>query len=331
MPSRDFSLYGAIDLGARQAAATRQQERQAAANSAGGAGAGAGAGGGGAGAAGGPYVVDVTDQTFNTEVVDRSRTVPVLVDFWAEWCGPCKQLGPLLEKLANEAAGKWVLAKVDIDASPQLAAYMQQMGVRGIPFVAVVVAGQLLPFLNGAAPEPQVRQAIDQLFDALRKEGILPEAPEAPEGSAEQGAGPGQPAGDPVYGDAEEALQKGDLDGAHAAFQRILEKNPQDSNAKRGLALVELSLRVRSFDAQRAMNEAAVRPDDVQTQLRAADVEMVSGQIEAAFDRLLSAVRRTAGNDRDAVRKHLLQLFEILPSDDPRVGKARRGLQAALF
>jgi putative thioredoxin len=323
MPSRDFSLYGAIDLGARQAAVKRQQERQAAAADAGG-----GAGGGTGGGAAGPSVVDVTDQTFNAEVVDRSRTVPVLVDFWAEWCGPCKQLGPILEKLANEAAGKWVLAKVDIDANPQLAAYMQQMGVRGIPFVAVVVAGQLLPFLNGAAPEPQVRQAIDQLFDALRKEGILPEGPED---AAGQDAVPGQPAGDPVYGEAEEALQKGDLDGAKAAFQRILDKNPQDSNAKRGLALVELSLRVRDFDAQRAMSEAAERPDDVTAQLRAADVEMVSGRIEAAFDRLLNAVRRTAGDDRDAARKHLLQLFEILPPDDPRLSKARRGLQAALF
>ena len=308
MTSSDFTLHGAVDLGARRAAAQSQQQERTSTDSS--------------------YVIDVTDATFNAEVVDRSRTVPVLVDFWAEWCGPCKQLGPILEKLANEAAGKWVLAKVDIDANPQLAAYMQQMGVRGIPFVAVVVAGQLLPFLNGAAPEPQVRQAIDQLFDALRKEGILPEGPED---AAGQDAVPGQPAGDPVYGEAEEALQKGDLDGAKAAFQRILDKNPQDSNAKRGLALVELSLRVRDFDAQRAMSEAAERPDDVTAQLRAADVEMVSGRIEAAFDRLLNAVRRTAGDDRDAARKHLLQLFEILPPDDPRLSKARRGLQAALF
>src|SRR5688500_3229828 len=170
MSSRDFSLYGAVDLGARQAATKKQQERRAAAEAS-----------PGTGAAGGPYVVDVTDQTFDTEVVERSRTAPVLVDFWAEWCGPCKQLSPILEKLATEAAGKWVLAKVDIDANPQLGAYMQQMGIRGIPFVAVVVAGQLMPFLNGAAPEAQVRQAIDQLFEALRQEGLLPDAPEGEE------------------------------------------------------------------------------------------------------------------------------------------------------
>ncbi len=315
MPSRDFSLHGAVDLGALQAAARKQQERQA---RSGGAPAGAGAAG--------KYVVDVTDQTFNTEVVERSQTVPVLVDFWAEWCGPCKQLGPVLEKLAEEAAGKWILAKVDIDANPQLAAYMQQMGVRGIPFVAAVVAGQLLPFLNGAAPEPQVRQAIDQLFQALRKEGILPDAPEG-----EQPGGAAEAQADPLTQRAEEALQRGDLDAAKAAFEEMLAGDPRNTRAKQGVALVELHRRVRSLDPEGAVQEAAAKPGDVQAQIRAADVEMATGRPEQAFDRLVTAVRGTAGDDRDAARKHLLSLFELLPADDPRVAKARRSLQSALF
>ncbi|MFA1550606.1 tetratricopeptide repeat protein [Actinomadura chokoriensis] len=319
MPSRDFSLHGAIDLGARQAATRKQQERRAQ-------GGGAPAG---AGAPAGQYVVDVTDQTFNAEVVERSQSVPVLVDFWAEWCGPCKQLGPILEKLAAEAAGKWILAKVDIDANPQLAAYMQQMGVRGIPFVAAVVAGQLLPFLNGAAPEPQVREAVDQLFDALRKEGILPDAPEGEQpAAADAGA---MPAVDPVYAEAEDALQRGDLAAAKTSFERILAGDPRDDQAKQGLALVELSLRVGALDAERTLQDAADKPGDVQAQISASDVEMVSGRIDAAFDRLLAAVRGSAGDDRDAARKHLLSLFELLPPDDPRIGRARRGLQSALF
>ncbi|MBW8483858.1 tetratricopeptide repeat protein [Actinomadura sp. PM05-2] len=311
-------MHGAVDLGARQAAAKKQQERQAQAASA-----------PGAGAPGGPFVVDVTDQTFNAEVVERSKSVPVLVDFWAEWCGPCKQLGPILEKLATEAAGQWILAKVDIDANPQLASYMQQMGVRGIPFVAAVVAGQLLPFLNGAAPEPQVREAIAQLFDALQKEGILPDGP--PPGPGDPG-GLAEPAVDPVLARAEEALQTGDLDTAAASFGELLARDPGDTAARSGLALVELSRRAGAVtDPAGVLAAADAAPADPQAQTRAADVEMSSGRVDAAFDRLIAAVKRTAGDDRDAVRKHLLGLFDILPADDPRIARARRKLQSALF
>ncbi|MBC6458021.1 tetratricopeptide repeat protein [Actinomadura sp. HBU206391] len=308
MPSSDFSLHGAVDLGARQAAAKKKQERQA--------------GGGSA------YVVDVTDDTFNTEVVERSRTVPVLVDFWAEWCGPCKQLGPILEKLATEAAGRWVLAKVDIDANPRLGAYLQQMDIRGIPFVAVVVAGQLMPFLNGAAPEAQVRQALDQLFAALKQEGILPEAGEEPEGEAAEA---GQPESDSEYDRAEAALQRGDLDAAGASFQRILDSSPQDAHAKQGLALVDLSRRVEALDVDKALRDAAEQPGDAEAQTRAADIEMVSGRIDEALERLVSTVRRTAGDERDKARVHLLKLFEVLPPEDARTVKARKALQSALF
>ncbi|MQY06761.1 tetratricopeptide repeat protein [Actinomadura macrotermitis] len=323
MPSRDFSLHGAVDLGARQAAAKKQQERQAQAGR-------PPQAGGAPGAAAGPAVVDVTDETFNAEVVERSQSVPVLVDFWAEWCGPCKQLGPILEKLAAEAAGRWILAKVDIEANPQLNAYMQQMGVRGIPFVAVVVAGQLLPFLNGAAPEPQVREAIEQLFDALRKEGILPEGPPPEAGPGGPGLPP-QPEIDPVLLRAEQALESGDLDTAATAFQQYLDTHPQDPHARSGLALVELSRRVQGVDAARALQEAGERPADAQAQIRAADLDMMTGNVDGAFGRLVAAVRVTAGDDREAVRKHLLALFEVLPADDPRIGKARRSLQSALF
>lgn len=324
MSSRDFSLHGAIDLGARQAAAKKRQERQAARSAGGDAAGGAGAAGGGAGD--GDYVIDVTDDTFNVDVVERSRSVPVLVDFWADWCQPCKQLGPVLEKLAAEAAGQWVLAKIDIDANPQLAAYMQQMGIRGIPFVAVVVAGQLMPFLNGAAPEPQVREAIGQLFAALRQEGILPDGEGPDAGGVMAG-----PADEPEFDEAQAALQRGDLEGASAAFQKILDRSPGDPEAKRGLALVDLSRRVSEADPEQAVRTAVEQPDDLAAQLAAADVELISGRIEAAFDRLIAAVRRTSGDDRDTARKHLLSLFEVLPADDPRVGKARRALRSALF
>jgi putative thioredoxin len=305
MTSSDFSLHGAVDLGARQAAAKRAQQRPASAG-------------------GSASVIDVTDATFNAEVIDRSRTVPVLVDFWADWCQPCKQLGPILEKLANEAAGSWVLAKVDIDANPGLAQQLSRMGVQGIPFVAAVVAGQMLPVLNGAAPEPQVRQVLDQLFDALREQGLMPEGA----GGAQA---PQEPAADPLQAAAPPALRRGDLDTAASAFGKILESRPADAQAKSGLAMVELRRRVAGLDPEQARKDAADRPDDAEAQARVADLELAEGRVEEAFDRLIGTVRRTSGDDRDLARKHLLSLFEVLPSDDPRVGQARRRLASALF
>ncbi len=309
MTSSDFSLHGAVDLGARQAAAKRQQERPPAA------------------AGDNPSVIDVTDATFNDEVIDRSRTVPVLVDFWADWCQPCKQLGPILEKLANEANGGWILAKVDIDANPGLAQQLSRMGVQGIPFVAAVVAGQMLPVLNGAAPESQVRQVMDQLFDALREQGLMPEGADGPDGADTDQ----EPAGDPLRDEAEDALQRGDLDVAAEAFGRILQESPGDPHATSGLALVDLQRRVQSYDPEQARKDAADNPGDAVAQTRVADLELVSGHPEEAFDRLIGTVRRTSGDEREIARKHLVSLFDLLPPDDPRVGKARRKLASALF
>jgi thioredoxin-like negative regulator of GroEL len=305
MTSSDFSLHGAVDLGARQAAAKRAQQRPAASSDS-------------------SFVIDVTDATFNTEVIDRSQNVPVLVDFWADWCQPCKQLGPILEKLANEAAGRWVLAKVDIDANPALGQQLSRMGVQGIPFIAAVVGGQMLPVLNSAAPEAQVRRVLDQLFDALREQGLMPEG-------AETDAPPQQPAADPVQLEAEAALERGDLDAAASAFDKILETQPGDPYARSGLALVDLQRRVQGYDPQQARKEAADRPADAVAQARVADLDLVEGRVEDAFDRLIGAVRRTTGDEREMARKHLVSLFDVLPPDDPRVAQARRRLASALF
>jgi putative thioredoxin len=135
----------------------------------------------------------------------------------------------------------------------------------------------------------------------------------------------------PIYVAAETALQRGDLDAAADAFRQILEKAPQDDYAKRGLALVELSRRVRDYDAEQVLRDAADQPDDAAAQTRAADIEMVSGAIDKAFERLVSTVRRTAGDDQDTARAHLLSLFDVLPPEDPRIAKGRRALQSALF
>ncbi|MGH3235823.1 MAG: thioredoxin family protein, partial [Streptosporangiaceae bacterium] len=178
MQPRDFSLYGAVDLGARQAAAQRrQQAAQSQSQSQ----------DGGSAAAGGGVVIEVTEETFNTDVVERSRATPVIMDLWAEWCGPCKQLSPVLEKLAAEAGGQWILAKVDVDANPQLSAALQ---VQSIPMVVAVLGGQLVDGFLGAMPEAQVRQWIGQVLAVAEKMGMqLAGDGAADDGAADDGAG----------------------------------------------------------------------------------------------------------------------------------------------
>jgi len=333
MQPRDFSLYGAVDLGARQTAAQRRQQS---------------AESGGTAASSNGTVIEVSEETFNTDVVERSRTVPIIMDLWAEWCGPCKQLSPVLEKLAAEAAGQWILAKVDVDANPQLSAALQ---VQSIPMVVAVLGGQLVDGFLGAMPEAQVRQWISQVLAAAEKMGMQLTAPAVadetdedddafaasavPAGAGPAGAGPGgRPDGPPLpaaYAEARAAMERGDLDGAAQAFEQELKQSPADPVAKTGLAQVNLIRRVSSYDQAQVRKAAAEHPDDVEAQSKVADIDLASGRIDEAFDRLLGVVRRTSGDERDQARAHLVSLFEILPPRDPHVNRARSTLSSLLF
>ena len=275
-----------------------------------------------AGASPAAGVVDVTEATFQAEVVDRSRQVPVVIDFWADWCGPCKQLSPVLEKLAAEGNGSWVLAKIDVDANQRLAA---MAGVQSIPSVKAVVDGQIVGDFTGALPESQLRQWIGALLEAAGRLGD--EAAAAGGGEGSDG-----PQIDPRILDAEDALQRGDVDAAEKAYQQLLDEVPNDPMARSGLAQVALVRRIeRVRDPQRAIADADAAPGDVAKQTVAADLELVSGAVAPALNRLVETVRMTGGEDRDTARTHLLSLFEILPPGDPHVQRARRDLTSALF
>jgi thioredoxin len=316
---RDFSLYGAVDLGARQAAVQRRQ--QAARTSA---PAGTGAHGDGQASA---FVIDVTEETFNTEVAARSRTTPVIIDLWADWCGPCKQLSPVLEKLANEAAGEWVLAKVDVDANPRLAQLFQ---AQSIPMVVAIIGGQPVDAFLGAMPEAQVRQWLTQVLAVADQLGVRSGAAE---GTA---ASNGDDLDDadtmpPAYAEAQRAIENDDMDTAAAVLEKALAETPADPALKSALSRVNLARRVNSYDESAARRDAAAHPGDVDAQVKVADIELADGQAEEAFQRLLGAIKRTTGDERNKARLALLDLFEIFPPDDPYVKKARSQLTALLF
>jgi putative thioredoxin len=234
---------------------------------------------------------------------------PVVIDFWAEWCGPCKQLSPVLEKLAIESDGAWILAKVDVDANQRLA---QAFRVQSIPFVMAIANGQPVDAFAGVQPEANLRQWIAAIINAAGGEAQIPV--------------------DPRVTEADDKLQNGDLDGAEAAFKALLAEAPNDQNATAGLAQVGLMRRLEGVtDGRAALAVAEANPNDLDAQTLAADVEFVSGLAEQAFTRLIGVVRRTSGDERNRARTHLLELFAIAAPDDPIVVKARRDLSSALF
>ncbi|MFC5721318.1 tetratricopeptide repeat protein [Streptomyces gamaensis] len=320
MQPRNMSMSGVVDLAAVKAAGeAKQKAEQARAEAA----------RQGVQAPAGPLVFDVDEAGFQQEVLQRSTEVPVVIDFWADWCEPCKQLGPLLERLAREYAGRFVLAKVDVEANQLL---FQQFGVQSIPAVFAVVGGQLLPLFQGAAPEEQIRQVLDQLVMVAEKQFGIVGAPVEPgeEGAPAPQAAPPGPY-DAALNAAAEALDRGDLGGAVQAYKNVLSDDPGHPEAKAGLAQAELLRRVQGMDAQAVRKAAADAPADVQAQIAAADLDLVGGHVEDAFGRLLDTVRRTAGEDRDAARVRLLELFEVIGAEDPRVTAARTALSRALF
>ncbi|WP_370971304.1 tetratricopeptide repeat protein [Amycolatopsis sp. cg9] len=266
-------------------------------------------------------VIDVTEATFQTEVVERSLRQLVIVDLWAEWCGPCKQLSPVLERLAAESAGAWVVAKVDVDANPRIA---QLFGAQSIPTIVAIGGGQPVDAFSGALPEPEIRKWINALLDALRDK--LPSIREA----EANGGGPVEEPEDPRFTEAEEAFERGDFAAAQAAYERILDVEPANELAKNALAQVKFTARAESADPE-APAKADADPSDLAAQLDAADLEIAANDVEAGFKRLIDAVRRTAGEDRNKVREHLVALFDLFDPADDRVMKARRDLASALF
>ncbi|QLD10378.1 tetratricopeptide repeat protein [Microbacterium oleivorans] len=271
-------------------------------------------------------VFDVTDQSFG-EVLELSRTVPVVVDLWAEWCGPCKQLSPVLEKVVVELAGRVVLAKVDVDANPQLA---QGFRAQSIPMVVALVAGQPVPLFTGAVPEQQVREVFAQLLQLAAQHGVTGSVPVTDE-AAPESEEPAEASLPPLHAEAFAAIEAGDYPRAIAAYEQALAENPRDADAAAGLGQVTLLQRVQGVDLGEARAAAAAAPRSIPAQLLVADLDVAGGHVDDAFGRLLDLFAAVDGDERAAVRARLLELFGLVGDSDPRVIAARSRLASLLF
>ena len=273
-------------------------------------------------------IKDVTAATFEADVMQQSMTVPVVLDLWATWCEPCKTLSPILESLAAEDGGKWILAKVDVDAEQQIA---QAFQVQSIPSVFAVIKGQPLPLFQGALPKEQIRQYLDALLAEAAKNGVNGVAGAAAPAAEAESPIAEEPAMDPDLEAAYDAMEKADWDGAEAAFGRLVKKSPDDTQAAIGMATAGLYRRVDGLDPVTVVAAADKDPDDIDLQCQAADFQTVNGDNAGAFDRMIGVVRRTTGDERAQARTRLLELFEVAGPDHPAVSKARVELANALF
>lgn len=307
MSQRPFTRPGAVDLSGLQPVAAPA------------------AGGGTSMSA--AYTERITEHNFQ-EVLEGSRQAPVLLAFESPSRSPeSVQLADALQTLSVEFEGRFLLGRVDIDAAPQIA---QAMQIPSVPLVVLVAQGRPMPLLENLAPVEELRAALTQVLQQLTAGGFTGRhQPRSGNGLVDEETGEEQL--DPRYLPAQEALERGDIEGAVTEYQKLVDANPADSEAAAGLAMAKLLKRTEGVDLAAARAAAATSPDDVDAQTLVADLDLLGGHVEDAFNRLVALVGRTREKDRDAARTHLVALFGAVGNDDPRVMRARRDLASALF
>ena len=329
-PFPPSALRGAVDLSALKRPAPRGPS-----GAAGSAGPGpAGPGGPGAGPSAEGLVITGSDETFQ-DIVNSSLRHPVVVVLWSSQLAESGDFVKVMGGLAAANQGRFQVVSVDVADNPGLQRALQ---VQQVPVTIALLQGRPLPLFVGPLLPQEVQPILDELLQVAVQNGVTGRVPGADAAAAPAG-GPGEPGDDeeveaelpPHIAAAYDAIEAGDLDGAASAYEQALAENPADAEAKAGLAQVRLMKRTEGVDVVAVRAAAAAAPTDVAAQILAADVDLLGGHVEDAFARLVDAVRSTAGDDRNRVREHLLELFEIVGPTDERVVAARRALMSALF
>lgn len=313
MSEPTHSLRGAVDLSGLGDPSRQGGQGPAAA--------GAAPSGAVAGAPSG-VLVEASDATFN-DIVARSSTVPALAVVWSSEHPQSKALLDDAVDIASGLQGRLQVVGIDLATSPGI---RQALQPQELPMALGLVAGQPMHLFSGVLDREQFRQVVDQLLQLAVQQGVTGRI----QGADEEGEEAEEEL-PPLHQEAYDAIERGDFDAATAAYEKALEENPKDSDAEAGLAQVGLMKRTQDVDLDAARKAAAEDPSDVEAALVVADLDVLGGHVEDAFSRLIDLVRVSAGEERDRIKTHLLELFAVVGNHDERVRKGRTTLMSALF
>jgi putative thioredoxin len=259
--------------------------------------------------------IAVTQENLVSEFVTKSKEKVVVLLAWSARSTQSKEILETLGKLEKADNNAWLLGTVDVDTQPQVA---QALQIKSVPVAIAIIAEQLLPLFESVPPADQVRLVINKLLELASQKGVG----SAPEGPTEI---PMEPEEEAAYA----AMEKGDYKAAKISYEAWLKRKPNEQVAVVGLSQVNLMLRIEGLDPVLTLKNA--KDDDLTSQLMCADIQVASGDYEAAFDRLLKVIKSMAGEDRDKAKNHLISLFNLVDPADPRLIKARAALASALF
>jgi putative thioredoxin len=257
--------------------------------------------------------IQVTVENLSNEILPLSLVRPVIVLMWSSRSPESMEMVKTIGKLEVDYKTAFALARVDIDSNPEVA---QAFQTKSIPYAVAIIAEQMVPLFEQSYPEAQVKMVIDKVLTLASEQGIG-------EATVEQI--------EPEEVEAMDALESGDYSAAEAAYKKWLARKPADNLAKLGLAQTQLLIRTEGLDLKAIVVQSTASPTDIELQLKAADVEIVNGGVEASFSRLLSVIRETSGDDRTKAKNHLVNLFALVDPSDPRLAAARKELASALF